>query len=43
MGIARDLFGSYTLGLTALAVLPFALSIVVLFSRRPQRKAQATT
>lgn len=38
MGIARDLFGSYTLGLTVLAILPFALGIVVLFSRRPQRK-----
>jgi sugar phosphate permease len=40
MGIARDLFGNYTLGLTILAVLPFALGIVALFSRRPQRGEQ---
>jgi len=38
MGIARDLFGSYTLALTALAVLPFSLGIVVLFSQRPRRQ-----
>lgn len=38
MGIARDVFGSYTWGLTILAVLPFILGIVVLFSRRPQRR-----
>lgn len=37
MGIARDLFGSYTLALTALAVLPFSLGIVV-FSRQPRRR-----
>ena len=41
MGIMRDMFGSYTLGLTVLAVMPFALGIVVLFSRRPQRGRQA--
>jgi sugar phosphate permease len=40
MGIARDVFGSYTLALTALAVLPFGLGIVVLFSRRPQKRRQ---
>ena len=38
MGIARDLFGSYTLALTALAVLPFSLGIVVLFSKEPRRR-----
>jgi len=38
MGIARDLFGSYTLALTALAVLPFSLGIVVLFSQQPRRR-----
>ncbi|MGC9393318.1 MAG: MFS transporter [Anaerolineae bacterium] len=38
MGIARDLFGSYTLALTVLAVLPFALGIVVLFSQPPRRR-----
>ncbi len=38
MGIARDMFGSYTLGLTVLAILPFVLGIVVLFSRPPQKK-----
>jgi len=37
MGIARDMFGSYNLGLTVLAVLPFTLGIVVLFSQRPRR------
>jgi nitrate/nitrite transporter NarK len=37
MGIARDMFGSYHLGLTVLAVLPFLLGIVVLFSQRPRR------
>jgi len=41
MGIARDMFGNYTLGLTVLAILPFALGIVVLFSRPPQRKPGA--
>jgi len=39
MGIARDVFGSYAQGLTLLAVLPFVLGIVALFSRRPLRKA----
>jgi len=38
MGIARDVLGSYTWGLTVLAVLPFVLGIVVLFSRRPHRR-----
>ena len=38
-GIARDVFGSYAQGLTLLAVLPFVLGIVALFSRRPLRKA----
>ncbi|MDF1513357.1 MAG: MFS transporter [Anaerolineae bacterium] len=37
MGIARDLMGSYTQALTMLAILPFVLSIVVLFARRPQK------
>jgi cyanate permease len=37
MGIMRDVFGSYTMGLTVLAVMPFVLGIVVLFSRKPQR------
>ncbi len=38
MGIARDIMGSYTQALTMLAVLPFILSIVVLFARRPQKR-----
>lgn len=42
MGIARDVLGSYTVGLTVLAILPFILGIVVLFSRRPQREEVAT-
>ena len=37
MGIARDILGSYTQALTVLAFLPFVLSIVVLFARRPQK------
>jgi len=37
MGIARDLFGSYTLALTVLAALPAVLSVVVLFARRPHK------
>lgn len=45
MGIARDLFGSYTLALTVLAALPLGLGIVALFSRRPTRPwpAEVTT
>ena len=38
MGIARDFMGSYVQALTFLAILPFALSIVVLFARRPQKR-----
>jgi MFS transporter, OFA family, oxalate/formate antiporter len=38
MGIARDLFGSYTLALTVLAAIPLALGAVVLTSRRPVRR-----
>jgi len=37
MGIARDLFGSYTMALTVLAALPLVLSVVVLFARRPHK------
>jgi MFS transporter, OFA family, oxalate/formate antiporter len=37
MGIARDVFGNYTLALTALAALPLVLAVVVLFIPRPQR------
>jgi len=37
MGIARDLFGSYTTALTVLAALPLVLSVVVLFARRPHK------
>jgi len=39
MGIGRDLLGSYTVTLTAAAALPLALSVIVLFVRRPQRHA----
>jgi len=38
MGIARDVLGSYTPALTVLAVLPLALGIVVLTSRRPVQR-----
>jgi cyanate permease len=37
MGIARDVFGSYTWTLTLAAVLPLALAVLVLFSRRPSK------
>ena len=37
MGITRDVFGSYNLALTAAAVLPLALGVLVLFARRPQK------
>ena len=39
MGIARDLLGSYTTTLTLSALLPLALSGVVLCTRRPRRAA----
>jgi sugar phosphate permease len=38
MGIARDIMGSYVQALTLLAILPFVLSIVVLFARRPHKR-----
>lgn len=38
MGVARDLFGSYDVALTAAAALPLALAIVAWFARRPQRR-----
>jgi MFS family permease len=37
MGVARDLVGSYTVALTALAALPLGLAVVALFARRPHR------
>ena len=37
MGIARDVFGSYTWTLTLAAVLPLALAVLVLFARRPSK------
>ncbi len=37
MGIARDILGSYAQALTMLAIIPFVLSIAVLFARRPQK------
>jgi len=39
MGIARDLLGSYTTALTVSAVLPLALGVAALFTRRPVRKS----
>lgn len=37
MGIARDLLGSYTTALTVSAVLPLALGVAALCTRRPER------
>lgn len=37
MGIARDIMGSYTVALTAAAVLPLALGVLALFARQPRR------
>jgi MFS family permease len=41
MGIARDVFGSYTLALTVAAALPLALSVLVLFTQRPHKAQTA--
>ena len=38
MGIARDVFGSYTLALTAAAALPLALAIVALAAIRTKMR-----
>jgi len=38
MGIARDAMGSYQWALTVSAILPFALAILALFAKRPQRE-----
>ena len=41
LGIARDLLGSYSTALTVSAALPLVLSIVCLFSRKPQKRAES--
>jgi hypothetical protein len=41
MGVARDVLGSYTAALTAMAVLPLSLAIVVLFARNPEKAPTA--
>ena len=42
LDIARDLLGSYTVALTPSALLPLALSVVALFTRRPRRATVRT-